>query len=251
MDNLGDRMKGYEDVSRLYLMKRMPVIIRIDGKAFHSFTRGFSKPFDILLMRTMQETSAALCKEIMNCKLAYTQSDEISLLLIDYEKLDTQPWFEKNLQKMVSVAASIATAAFNEQFFKNMLDYGEVGVYEKKTFRAMFDARAFVIPKEEVCNYFIWRQQDASKNSVQMLARSLFSHKELGNKSCDEMQEMMWSAHNVNWNNLPTTQKRGCCIVKEYYDKDGTTRSRWSVDQETPIFTKDREYIEKYVNVGE
>lgn len=263
-DTLGDRMKDYENVPRISLTKKMPVIIRLDGKAFHSFTRGMKRPFDPVLIETMQRTAQFLCENVMNCKLAYTQSDEISLLLIDYEKNESQQWFQNSLQKMVSVAASMATLAFNKALkdvvteieLDTLLTFNEDGLtiqghdmtlYRDKYMKAMFDARAFTIPKEEVCNYFIWRQQDASRNSVQMVAQSLFSHKQLHGKNTGELQDMMFTEHGVNWNDYPTHQKRGTCIVKEQYDKDGAMRSRWIPDLEIPIFTQDRDYIDKYV----
>lgn len=263
-DTLGDRMKDYENVPRISLTKKMPVIIRLDGKAFHSFTRGMKRPFDEVLISTMQKTAQFLCENVMNCKLAYTQSDEISLLLIDYEKNESQQWFQNSLQKMVSVAASMATLAFNNEYrlaISALADQQEasiedivdtIGCYFDKhgNFKnALFDARAFTLPKEEVCNYFIWRQQDASRNSVQMVAQSLFSHKQLHGKNTGELQDMMFTEHGVNWNDYPTHQKRGACIVKEQYDKDGAMRSRWIPDLEIPIFTQDRDYIDKYVFV--
>ena len=252
-DNLGDRMKDYENVPRISLTKKMPVIIRLDGKAFHSFTRGMKRPFDEVLIETMQKTAQFLCENVMNCKLAYTQSDEISLLLIDYEKNESQQWFQNSLQKMVSVAASMATLAFNEAFSDRVVNMvmnaEDFNPYFDKQGRAMFDARAFTLPKEEVCNYFIWRQQDASRNSVQMVAQSLFSHNQLHGKNTGELQDMMFTEHGVSWNNYPTHQKRGACIVKEQYDKDGAMRSRWVADLEIPIFTQNRNYIDKYVFV--
>jgi tRNA(His) 5'-end guanylyltransferase len=196
--------------------------------------------------------------------LAYTQSDEISLLLIDYEKNESQQWFQNSLQKMVSVAASMATLAFNNEYrlaISALADQQEasiediadaIGCYFDKhgNFKnALFDARAFTLPKEEVCNYFIWRQQDASRNSVQMVAQSLFSHKQLHGKNTGELQDMMFTEHGVNWNDYTTHQKRGACIVKEQYDKDGAMRSRWVPDLEIPIFTQNRDYIDKYVFV--
>ena len=281
-DSLGDRMKGYENISRIYLTRRTPVIIRIDGKAFHSFTRGFAKPFDDILIKSMQDTSKYLCENIMGCKLAYTQSDEISLLLVDYEKLGTQAWFDNNLQKMVSVAASMATMAFNKFFMREVLEEEfewkagftpqSVMIQERhqkyidnlKTAinkGAMFDARAFILPKEEVNNYFIWRQQDATRNSIQMVAQSNFSHKELQGKSCNVLQDMLHEQKGINWNDYPTVYKRGSCIVKVYdvitqYDEAGnicgyTERTKWIVDKEIPIFTQDRDYINKYVMLEE
>lgn len=258
-DSLGDRMKGYENISRIYLTKRMPIIIRIDGKAFHSYTKGLKRPFDDILIKAMQDTAKYLCANIMGCKLAYTQSDEISLLLIDYEKNETQPWFENNLQKMASVAASMATMAFNHFWGDDSAiddeDYAKL--IRSKWGLAMFDARVFVLPKEEVCNYFIWRQQDAARNSIQMVAQSLFSHKELQKKSCNVLQEMMFQLKGINWNDYQTVYKRGSCITREtypvldYVDDVGNTsvamRSRWTVDKEIPIFTQDRDYIERWV----
>lgn len=254
-DNLGDRMKDYENVPRISLTKKLPVIIRLDGKAFHSFTKGMKRPFDEILITSMQRTAQYLCENVMNCKLAYTQSDEISLLLIDYEKNESQQWFQNSLQKIVSVAASMATLAFNNSFTDEVYKLTSDGADDytaklgAKIGRALFDARAFTLPKEEVCNYFIWRQQDASRNSVQMVAQSLFSHKQLHGKNTGELQDMMFTGHGVNWNDYPTHQKRGTCIVKEQYDKDGTMRSRWVPDLEIPIFTQDRDYIDKYVFV--
>ena len=265
-DDLGNRMKGYENISRYYLTKKTPVIIRIDGKAFHSFTKGFKRPFDDVLIKTMQETAKYLCKNIMGCKLAYTQSDEISLLLVDYERNESQPWFENNLLKMCSVSASMATMAFNKFFAKEVSNYcnniprNEDETLDKECFAqwknyivaldkgAMFDARAFIIPKEEVCNYFIWRQQDASRNSIQMVAQSMFSHKELQNKNCKELQELIFQKTGINWNDYNAVYKRGSCCIKESYLTDNNTeRTRWIIDKDIPIFTQDRNYIDKYV----
>ena len=281
-DSLGDSMKGYENSSRIYLTRRTPIIIRIDGKAFHTITRGFAKPFDDVLIKSMQDTAKYLCENIMGCKLAYTQSDEISLLLVDYEKLETQAWFDNNLQKMVSIAASMATMAFNKFFTNNVkneiMEYKaslvpqSVELQEKikkyyDTLKqalekgAMFDARAFILPKEEVNNYFIFRQQDATRNSIQMVAQSNFSQKELQGKNCNVLQDMLHEQKGINWNDYPTVYKRGSCIIKVYdviiqYDEVGnicgsTERTKWIVDKEIPIFTQDRNYINKYVMLEE
>ena len=260
-DSLGTRMKGYESVSRFYLTKRTPVVIRIDGKSFHTFTRGFERPFDRYLMQTMRETAKYLCENIGGCKLAYTQSDEISLLLVDYDTVDMQPWFDNNLQKLVSITASMATFAFNKFFGEGLkslkcrdgeqLSEDRVKHYDCLTKAAakgaLFDSRAFTLPKEEVCNYFIWRQQDATRNSISMVAQAFFSHKQLQGKKRDEMQDMLFTEHGINWNDYSPSEKRGTCIVKQAYDKNGTTRYRWVVDEDTPIFTQDRAYIESLV----
>ena len=214
---LGDRMKNnYENISRYYLTRRMPVIIRIDGKSFHTFTRGFKKPFDDVFVKTMQDTMKYLCENIQGCVLGYTQSDEISLVLVDYAELTTDAWFGNNLQKMCSVSASMATMAFNKFFYINMpADEENSGTYYKALEKgAMFDSRVFTIPKEEVCNALIWRQQDATRNSIQSVGQANFSQKELHGKSCNNIQDMLMIQKGINWNDYATTLKRGNCCIK-------------------------------------
>lgn len=275
---LGDRMKNnYENISRYYLTRRIPVIIRIDGKAFHTFTRGFQKPFDDVLVKTMQETMKYLCENIQGCVLGYTQSDEISLVLVDYAELTTDAWFGNNLQKMCSVSASMATMAFTKNFVKNVKEcermalIGNVVLFEddekyinvlKKAIEkgAMFDSRVFTIPKEEVCNYFLWRQQDATRNSIQSVGQANFSQKELHGKSCNDIQDMLMTQKGINWNDYVTTLKRGSCCIKvddrlTKYDEVGNIcdyiqRSKWIIDNEIPIFSQNRSYIDKLINIG-
>lgn len=272
---LGDRMKNnYENITRYYLTRRIPVIIRIDGKAFHTFTRGFKKPFDDIFVKTMQETMKYLCENIQGCVLGYTQSDEISLVLTDYAELTTDAWFGNNLQKMCSVSASMATMAFTKYFVKNVKEcermalIGNVVLFEddekyinilKKAIEkgAMFDSRVFTIPKEEVCNYLIWRQQDATRNSIQSVGQANFSQKELHGKSCNNIQDMLMLQKSINWNDYSTTLKRGSCCIKTddsltEYDEVGNIcgyikRSKWVIDNEIPIFTQDRNYVEKLI----
>ena len=257
---LGDRMKNnYENITRYYLTRRMPVIIRIDGKAFHTFTRGFKKPFDDILVNTMQDTMKYLCENIQGCVLGYTQSDEISLVLTDYAELTTDAWFGNNLQKMCSVSASMATVAFNKFFYDNIPAEGEnSGTYYKALEKgAMFDSRVFTIPKEEVCNYLLWRQQDATRNSIQSVGQANFSQKELHGKSCSDIQDMLMTQKGINWNDYTTTLKRGSCCIKiddslTEYDEvenisDYIQRSKWVIDDEIPIFTKYINYVEKLI----
>ena len=258
-DNIGDRMKGYENVSRIYLTKRMPTIIRVDGKAFHTFTRGFDKPFDEIMGECMCEAAKFLCENIQGCKIAYTQSDEISLLLTDYDKLNTCSWFDKNIQKMVSVSASMATLAFNKAFsdiltqMKSRNEFKLIEKYSKREFKAMFDSRVFNIPKEEVCNYFIWRQQDATRNSIESVGQANFSAKDLHKVNCNQIQEKLFTEKGINWNDFPIFQKRGFCIVKKQYNvyssnsENVIVRSRWDMDDNIPVFTQDRNYIEQYL----
>ena len=273
-DSLGDRMKeNYENRSKTYLVRRMPVIIRLDGKAFHTFTRGMKKPYDEIFHNTMNATMKYLCENIQGCKLGYTQSDEITLLLTDYDTLTTDAWFDNNVQKICSVSASMATMAFNKFFAHEYEDYnvshpedweGVIGeesygmTLYKKLDCAMFDARCFNIPEEEVTNCFIWRQQDATRNAIQMLGQCNFSHKELQGKSCNDIQDMLMTQKGINFNDMPTEFKRGVCCVREYDDVttvDDYTfqvfRSSWILDKEIPIFTQDRDYIERRFKVKE
>ncbi len=197
------RMKSnYEDRYRFQLTRRTPVIIRIDGKAFHTYTRGLNKPFDEELIEDMQKTTEFLCKNIQGAKLGYTQSDEISILLIDYDTLTTEGWFDYNIQKIVSVSASITTAIFNR-----------LRVLRGKDNLAYFDSRVFNIPIDEVSNYFLARQKDAVRNSISMLAQSLYSHKQLEGKNMSDMQEMCFQK-GYNWNDLEYYKKRGSTILK-------------------------------------
>lgn len=272
-------MKRYESVPKNFLTRRMPVIIRVDGKAFHTFTRGMKKPFDEVLMKTMKETMKYLCENVQGCVLGYTQSDEITLVLTDYATLTTDVWFGYNVQKCVSIVASMTTMVFNRYFTENVrieaevfinewLDDGEFNPnYKNDELRelwsihkkaqekgAMFDARIFNLPKEEVCNCLIWRQQDATRNSVQSVGQAYFSHKELNNKTCNDIQEMLWQERGINWNDFPVECKRGSCCIKKKREIDNSNneagedktviRSKWVIDTNPPIFSKERSYVE-------
>ena len=230
---LGNRMKMYETQTKNLLLNRTPVIIRLDGKAFHTYTRGLEKPFDEEFVKIMQETMLYLCKNIQNCVFGYTQSDEITLVLVDYEKINTDTWFGNEVQKIVSISASMATLKFNELAYD---------VWEDKRFKAMFDSRAFNVPKEEVCNNILWRQQDATRNSINSLAQSLYSFKELQGIKCKDLQNKMLIEKDVNWNDLPTYLKRGSACKK---DED----NKWYVDLNMPILTQDRDYIDSLIFV--
>lgn len=250
-DSLGDRMKGYEAASRTVLPARMPVIVRVDGRAFHTYASGAEKPFDRGMMKAMNEVALTLCREMSNAVFAYVQSDEISVLMVDYKEENTQAWFGGVIAKMVSVAASLAavrmtlaSTAWHPKCLDSMMAYGPQP--------CTFDARAFVLPKEDVCNYFIWRQQDWVRNSLQMLSRSLYSHKELDGKNQSDMHEMCFQK-GVNWAALDTDLRRGRGIVrrpKKFLIPAGPKagemidRMEWTVDTELPQFTADRQYIE-------
>lgn len=283
--DLANRMKDYEKRNRYYLQKRLPVIIRLDMRAGHTFTKGFIRPFDEIFMKTIAETAKYLCENIQNVKMSYQESDEISLLLVDYEKLDTDQWFDYRVDKLCSISASMATMAFNRIFNGLVREYrfnngenfdlstkeGEEKYYLLQKYQsaidsgAMFDSRVFNIPREEVTNYLYWRQLDASRNSIQMVGQANFSHKELQNKSCNDIQDMLVIQKGINWNDFPSYQKRGSCVVrnKVVLELDGEKETcmlrdpkqgenNWIIDYDIPIFKGEgREYIERFVNVGE
>ena len=265
-DELGKRMKEfYEARSRTYLPRRTPVAIRIDGKAFHTFTRGFQKPFDEVLGNSMVKTMEYLCKNIQGCVFGYTQSDEITLLLIDYKQLNSEAWFDYQTQKVCSIAASMATMAFNEAFQKEVHKFHNehcrvdehlgyctdnwdseeneklYGIYCKKLRTALFDARVFSIPKEEATNLVYWRQLDATRNSIQMVGQANFSHNELQGKSCNMIQDMLLTQRDINWNDYPTRWKRGVAWKRSI-----------GVDYDMPILKgEDRKYVDEVIFVGE
>lgn len=232
----------------------MPVAIRLDGKAFHTFTRGFQKPFDEVLGQAMVKTMEHLCKNIQGCVFGYTQSDEITLLLIDYQTLTTDAWFDYEVQKMCSISASMATRAFNKYFHDAAIDwFGKQycplteeqqklwSLYcEKASIGAMFDSRVFNIPKEEACNLIYWRQLDATRNSIQMVGQANFSHKELQCCSCSKIQDMLYEQKGINWNDFPVRWKRGVAWTREK-----------GVDYNMPILKNEgREYVDKVIYVG-
>ena len=251
--SLGDRMKAYEGVSKTSLLARTPVIIRLDGKAFHTYTKKMPRPFYKPLHDAMVETVKYLCEEIDTCQIGYTQSDEISLLLKDFTKFKTQAWFDNEVQKIVSSSAALATAIFNDVVSKTIpaeLRNGRFGY---------FDSRAFNVPTEEVCNYFIWRQQDCTRNSINSVGQANFSQKELNGKNTDMVQYMLVTQANVNWNDFETWAKRGTCVRQNVnvdslpaliagesapFMKSKThSGQRWVVDHDIPVFTQERNYI--------
>ena len=279
------RMKTYERVTDTKLTNRMPVIIRVDGIAHHTFTRKFLKPYDPVYSYCMQQTMKYLCEHIHGCVLGYTQSDEITLVLIDYKNLNTCPWFDNRVQKICSATASMATFIFNKilnelcidmnpYFFNEdeeieyfIKEYGFNHIETLKSFKtsgdwrdnieiyreacergACFDARCFNIPKEDVTNNIFWRQQDAIRNSILMIGQANFSQKEMQNKTCNQVVKMLNEHKGIVWDELPTIQKRGCCCVKRPVTGEQYIRNKWVIDTEIPKFVKDgRKYIDELI----
>ena len=263
-DSLGDRMKAYENCYRNKIPNRSYVIIRVDGKAFHTFTSKLQKPFDDALISDMNETAKYMCENIQGARLAYVQSDEISIVLTNFENLDTEMWFEGNIQKMCSVSASLATAKFNQlrllrEFMpkvtyqnSQIIKYAEVSNQKL----AEFDSRVFIVPnRSEVMNYLLWRQNDAVRNSISMVAQSLYKGKErevLTGKNSDQLQELSFQ-RGINWNNLDSGKKRGRLIRKIKYVNgvsekespdnamflDATIRNKWEAVETPARFTED------------
>jgi tRNA(His) 5'-end guanylyltransferase len=231
-------MKRYEMATRL--PDNTPLILRLDGRAFHTLTRQFEKPYDLNFIAMMDAVGTAVCESVQNCRLAYLQSDEISVLILN--RIESSCWFDNQIQKICSISSSLAASVATKFAIERGFRFKEI----------CFDSRVNVYPPKEVVNYFIWRQKDWERNSIQMLARSLYTHKQLNGKSQVEMHDMIF-AKGQNWNDLPAILKRGRCVVKiktteEIHNQhfDGPVeRSRWVVDQKIPIFTKDKNYIEK------
>jgi len=279
MKSLGDRMKEYEGAYKYKLTPRSYIIIRLDEKNFSKYTKNLEKPFDTDLSDAMNQTAVAVCEEF-NGKFAYTQSDEISVLITDVGNIEAQPMFGGSLQKLCSLSASVATAKFNEvrnkQYLMNMMleseipmeeliknqMYGDIVDFPKQAF---FDARVFIVPSAtEAINHMIWRQQDATRNSISMAGQANFSHKELQGLNGSQVQEKLFSDANINWNDFPTKFKRGVCIFKEEYvrmnhhhvvggknvksvDTTTTIRHRMKIDMETPVFTQDTGYLQDLI----
>jgi len=285
-DNLGIRMKeNYENVSKTRLVRRMPVAIRIDGKAFHTFTKGFQKPFDKFLIKAMQDTTLYLCKNIQGCVFGYTQSDEITLILVDYNNLETCAWFDYEVQKLCSISASMATMIFNKTWYEQIKEteelqekielgtnsmkdittfydqyciedfedgweefFNHMPAYKKVAGTAMFDARCFNIPKEEVTNLIYWRQLDAERNSVQMVGQTCFSHKELHGLSCKAIKEKLFTERNIDWDGLKPYLKRGSAVCKLNINGN----SEWVLREDFPMLKGEaRRLVDNLVYVGE
>ena len=253
----------YEEVTKSKLTRRMPVIIRVDGCHFHTFTRGMEKPFDRIFVKTMQDTMKYLCENIQGCVLGYTQSDEITLVVVDYRNLESSAWFDNEVLKMASVSASLATLAFNKNYCNNIAemtnDEEEFKAYAKKLNQAYFDSRCFNIPKEEVTNCLFWRQLDAERNSILSVGQANFTQRQLQGKSCKQVVQMLEEEKGIVWGNLPTTLKRGSCCVKVFRKDLGVLevcepdqlRGSWEIDNNIPRFKDEgRDYIDSMVFVG-
>lgn len=278
-DALGTRCKRYEASSKQLLVPRTPVLARIDGRAFHTFCRGLAKPYDVDFHACMWAAAMAVCKDIAGCKIAYVQSDEINLLVTDYEAINQGNHFDYEVPKLCSTAAATASVVFLAEFYKRFPDRATRML---QTGRGLptFDARFYNVPREDVANLFLWRQRDAERNSLSMQAQAHYSTSELHGQGKAAKHDLLHEK-GINWSHLPTPRKRGVCIVRETYEvprtrpaipRTGTgaayvaavaddllnpvtgttTRTRWVVDEDIPIFStpEGRAYIEQYVWPG-
>jgi len=222
--DIGNRMKKYERCAEYVLPSRVPVILRIDGRAFHTITRKrFGKNWSKEFVEQMIETAKTVIDDIQGCSICYSQSDEISFLLTDYRTVNSDGWFGYDIRKLISISASLASSVFSRLYGNNVC----------------FDSRCFSVPQDDVCNYFLWRQIDATRNAIQMAGCEYFSHRQLYKKSCNEIQELLFQKHGINFNNYSTMRKRGFCVIEN------------EVDFNIPIFSQEREYIEKWVYIRE
>jgi tRNA(His) guanylyltransferase len=191
-------MKAYEACFSPQLPRRMPLIVRVDGRAFHSLTASMDRPFDLKFVAAMGECARTLACSMQGFQFGYVQSDEASFFLQDYAELNTQPWFGKDLSKIVSISAATMSVHFSHHIGR----------------LAVFDSRCFVMPEADVPNYFLWRAKDWNRNSLQMYARAHFSHKQLHNKGREDMHNML---HEIgrNWTtDLPDDLKNGTFLVR-------------------------------------
>lgn len=274
--NLEIRMKTYENVSKNKLMRRCPVAIRLDGCNFKSFTKGFDKPFYDVFMKSMQETMKYLCENVQGCVMGYAQSDEITLILVDYEHLNSEAWFDDEVEKICSVTAGMASMAFNRIFYENISEFISkngylyvrimkneklINAYKRALKQgAYFDARCFNIPKEEVANLIYWRQCCGHRNAIQAAGCAYFSNKELLNKSGDEIIKML-KEKDIDWSAYSNDAVWGSCCVRNYrpnimpdnkrvhYMRDiGKREKTWIIDHHIPVFIGDgRLYINALV----
>ncbi len=215
--------QDYEDALRLFVPRRTYLVIRIDGRGFHTFTRKMERPYSRPLADALDQAAMALCGEMIGCRFAYGQSDEYSFLLTDFEKETSALWFDGNVQKIVSVSASLFTGCFNRAFGGEQI--------------AAFDSRVLVISQRaEVEKYFLWRQLDASANSLNMLASAYHPHEDLVGKSTQEKHEMLF-AKGVNWAKQPADFKRGRVVRRAASGK------AWEVDRAIPVFNRETSYL--------
>lgn len=264
-DSLGNRMKAYEAVNEHYLVPKMPFIIRVDGKAFHTFTKHFKKPFDSIMERAMKATMQSLCKDIPGCVLGYTQSDEITLVCTYSDRIVSEAWFNGRIEKIVAISAAKATKYFNKHYReavlsvfseKNDINAWDVHmIYHKNFDEAEFDARVFNLPEWDCINNIIWRQQDAIRNSVEMVGHCFYSARELNRVNTDMIKMKLLTDHNIMWDAYPEYNKRGTFCYKVQREKEThgkvVTRNIWEIEKHPVFLQENREWFSQVTGLKE
>ena len=257
-DSLGNRMKAYESVNEHYLVPKMPFIIRVDGKAFHTFTKHFKKPFDSIMEQAMKATLQSLCKDIPGCVLGYTQSDEITLICTYSDRIVSEAWFKGRIEKIVAISAAKATKYFNKHYREAVLD-SEIQdmktVYQKKFDEAEFDARVFNLPEWDCINNVIWRQQDAIRNSVEMVGHCFYSARELNHVNTTQIKEKLRIEHDIIWDIYPEYNKWGTYCHKVQKEKEAhgkvVTRNIWEIEEYPIVIQENREWFSEITGLKE
>ncbi len=248
-DLFGNRMKMYEACSSVHLIPGTPKIMRLDGKSFHTWSKGCERPYDWNIMSAMAEGAKTVMKEIGgSARFAYIQSDEVSIVINDKPRIESSPWFDNNLVKMASVSAAIMAVNFTQSFHlsrKPVPLENSDKLFHPAWKPAYFDARIFQVPNIwEMHNAILWRQFDAIKNSKSQYARHYFSQKQVHEKNGDQKVQMMKDQHGFDWHTAPTWTKRGIVVRRG-------TMGKFEIDMEIPEFKVDKDYLAKLYEVPE
>lgn len=264
-DDFGNRMKAYEAVTDMRLPGLTPVIVRVDGKCFHTLTKKLKKPFDPIFNEVMELTMLGLCERLPNVRFAYVQSDEISLVMLE-RNVHSESWFGNRLQKIASLTASYATKLFtyklssslvrngimNEDNMEEWDDSEYVGLLDD----AVFDCRAFPVPERDVCNYFIWRQQDCLRNAIQGAGQAYIGKKELHGMNSNEIIASL-KEKGYAFSDFSARERLGAACYQVMTmvgtpQKGGigfTNRKKYRIDANIPLFRENREFIEKHMEL--
>lgn len=261
-DDFGNRMKGYEAVTDMRLPGLTPVVVRVDGKCFHTLTKKLDKPFDRIFNSAMELTMRDLCEKLPNVRFAYVQSDEISLVMLERD-IRSESWFGNRLQKIVSLTAAYATASFRARLSAAMTEAAPEGAanrcgavmnYAPLVEDAVFDCRAFPVPEKDVCNYFIWRQQDCLRNAIQAAGQVYVGKKELHGMSSDGIIAAL-KEKGLDFSLYFSVRERlgaACYRIPVKVGPGGIcTRMKFWTDANIPLFWDDREFIEEHMGMGD
>ena len=223
-DSLGDLMKAYEmSMAGVKVMKGIPLIARLDGRSFHSFTKGLPRPYDQRLSTCMIETTKFLVEET-HASVGYTQSDEISLAWFIPADSVADYMFDGRVQKLTSILAGLASAKFLRLVIEN--------IPEKADKIPVFDCRVWQVPTLELAaQAFLWRELDATKNSISMAAHAYFSHNSLQGLNGSDKQERLWAEKGINWNDYPTFFKRGTYVQRRTFERELTDAERMAIPE--------------------